>query len=279
MQADDRGFYIKNMPEEINRDGRDLLVALGYQLRRCPSVLSLGVRMNFADYSPEDRALIRNASKVYFPTIFFADALDAMGKKTFPSVQCYRHLGDKIKQTLLFRLLDVPMPETRLFYGRQRKTKILDHFDLPCVGKMPVGSSKGEGVFLIKTEDDLEAYLSKTRIAYIQQYIPMERDARVVILGKRIVHAYWKESAPGEFRTNVAKGGKILLDPVPEDILDLALDIAVRCNFDFVGLDMCEHQGKVFILEANMNFGTKGFKEAGINYRELLCNMVTSGEI
>jgi len=46
-----------------------------------------------------------------------------------------------------------------------------------------------------------------------------------------------------------------------------------------VGLDMCEYQGKILILEANMNFGTQGFKEAGINYKELLCNMVTSSEI
>jgi len=267
------------MPEEITLDGQDSLIALGYQLRRCPSVFSLGVRTNLADYSPEERALIQNASKVYFPTIFFADALDAMGKKTFPSVQCYRHLGDKIKQTLLFNLLNVPVPETRLFYGRQQEMKILDYFDFPCVGKMPIGFSRGEGVFLIEDRDDLEAYLSETRIAYIQQYMPMERDLRVVILGKRIVNAYWKESAPGEFRTNVAKGGRILLDPVPEDILNLALDVATRCNFDFVGLDMCEYQGKILILEANMNFGTKGFKEAGINYRELLCNMVTSGEI
>jgi ribosomal protein S6--L-glutamate ligase len=267
------------MPEEITQDDQAVRIALGYQLRRCPSVLSIGVRTNLADYSPEERALIQNAYKVYFPTIFFADALDAMGKKTFPSVQCYRHIGDKIKQTLLFDLLDVPTPETRLFYGKQQKLKIPDYFDFPCVGKMPIGSSKGEGVFLIKNKSDLEAYLSKTRIAYIQQYIPMERDIRVVVLGKRIVHAYWKESAPGEFRTNVARGGKILLDPVPEDILNLALDVAIRCSFDFVGLDLCEHQGKILILEANMNFGTQGFKEAGINYRELLCNMVTSGEI
>lgn len=272
-------FGVTKMLEEITQNDQVVRIALGYQLRRCPSVLSIGVRTNLADYSLEERALIQNAYKVYFPTIFFADALDAMGKKTFPSVQCYRHLGNKIKQTLLFNLLDVPTPETRLFYGIRQKMKILDYFDFPFVGKMPIGSSKGEGVFLIKNEDDLKAYLSMTRIAYIQQYIPMERDLRVVILGKRIVHAYWKESAPGEFRTNVAKGGRITFDPIPEDIMNLALDVAIRCNFDFVGLDMCEHQGEILILEANMNFGTQGFKEAGINYRELLCNMVTSCEI
>ncbi|MBW1718305.1 MAG: ATP-grasp domain-containing protein [Deltaproteobacteria bacterium] len=230
------------MPEKITHNDQAMRIALGYQLRRCPAVLSVGVRTNLADYSSEEKVLIQNASKVYFPTIFFADALDAMGKKTFPSVQCYRHLGNKIKQTLLFNLLDVPTPKTRLFYGKRQKLKIVDYFDFPCVGKMPIGSSKGEGVFLIKNENDLDAYLSKTRIAYIQQYIPIERDLRVVILGKSIVHAYWKESAPGEFRTNVAKGGRISLDPVPEDILNLALDVAIRCSFDFVGLDMCEHQ-------------------------------------
>jgi ribosomal protein S6--L-glutamate ligase len=267
------------MSEEINRYGQMMRIALGYQLSRCPLVFSIGLRTNLADYSPEERDLIQNASKIYFPTIFFADALHAMGKKTFPSVQCYRHLGNKLKQTLLFNLLDVATPETRLFYGKQRKIKILNYFDLPCIGKMPIGSSKGDGVFMISNESELEAYLNKTRIAYIQKYIPLKKDIRVVILGKRVVHAYWKESVPGEFRTNVAKGGRILLDPVPEEILEAGLDVAVRCGFDFVGLDICEHQGKILILEANMNFGTQGFRKAGINYRELLCNMVRSGEI
>ncbi len=267
------------MPEKTISDNKAPRIALGYQLRLCPSVRNLGIYTNPADYTPEDRALIRNASKVYYPTIFFAEALDAMGKKMFPSVQCYRHLGDKIKQTLLFNLLAVPIPQTRLFYGKAQKTKIPDYFDFPCVGKTPMYSSKGDGVYLIRNHGDLEEYLSKNRIAYIQQYIPIEKDIRVVILGKRIVHAYWKEAAPGEFRTNVAKGGRILLDPVPEEVLNLALDVAVRCNFDHVGIDLCQHEGNVFILEANMNFGTQGFKEAGIDYRRLLCDMVESGEI
>jgi ribosomal protein S6--L-glutamate ligase len=265
--------------KKANQKDQVLRIALGYQLSQCPSVRSIGLKTNLADYSPEEKALIQNASKIYFPTIFFADALDAMGKKIFPGIQCYRYLGNKIKQTLLFNLLDIPTPETRLFYGVQQKLKILDYFDFPCIGKMPIGSSRGEGVFLIKNKNDLDEYLCKANIAYIQQYIPLERDIRVVILGKRIVHAYWKESAPGEFRTNIAKGGKILFDPIPKDVLNLALDVSLKCDFDFVGLDICEHKDKILILEANMNFGTQGFREAGINYRELLCSLVNSNEI
>lgn len=267
------------MHEEATSDNRVGLVALGRQLRHCPSVRTLGVRPNLEDYPPEEMALIRGAAKIYYPTPFYADALDAMGKKTFPSVQCYRHLGDKIKQTLLFRLLGIHMPETRLFYGRDKRESILKVFDFPFVGKIARGSAKGDGVYLIQAPDELEAYLRKARIAYIQEYIPLRRDIRVVILGTRVVHAYWKEAKPGEFRTNVAKGGRILFDLVPEELLSLALDVAIRCGFDHVGLDICEHQGRFLFLEANMNFGTEGFHVAGVHYRNLLRDMVEAGEV
>ncbi len=269
------------MSEQITQDRQVLRIALAYHLSHCPAVLTLGVKTNLEDYSAKDRALIQNATKIYFPTLFYADALDAMGKEIFPSVQCYRYLGNKIRQTLLFDLLAIPMPETRIFYGQRQRQKqaIQDYFEFPCIGKVPVGSSRGEGVYLIKDQDDLEVYLSKVRIAYIQRYIPLEKDIRIVIVGKRIIHAYWKKSIPGEFRTNVARGGKVLLDPVPKEALDLALSVAVRCGFDHVGIDICQNQGKFLVLEANMNFGTHGFQEAGIDYRDLLCSMVRSNEI
>jgi ribosomal protein S6--L-glutamate ligase len=256
-----------------------LRIALAYHLSHCPAVLTLGVKTNLADYSPRERALIQNASKIYFPTVFYADALDAMGKEIFPSVQCYRYLGDKIRQMLLFNLLAIPMPETRIFYGKRQRESIRHYFGFPCVGKVPVGSSRGEGVYLIRNQDDLDAYLSKVRVAYIQQYIPLKRDMRIVIVGRRIIHAYWKKSSSGEFRTNVARGGKVLLDPVPKEALALALEVSIRCGFDHVGLDICENHGKFLVLEANMCFGTHGFEEAGIDYKALLCNMVRRNEI
>ncbi len=254
-------------------------IALAYHLSHCPAVLTLGVKTNLADYSLRDRSLIQNATKVYFPTVFYADALDAMGKEIFPSVQCYRYLGNKIRQMLLFNLLDIPMPETRIFYGNRQRDTIKDYFGFPCIGKVPVGSSRGEGVYLIRDQNELDLYLSRVRIAYIQQYIPIERDIRVVIVGRRIIHAYWKKSISGEFRTNVARGGKVLLDPVPREALALALNVAIRCRFDHVGLDICQDHDRFLILEANMNFGMHGFEEAGIDYKALLCDMVSSGEI
>jgi ribosomal protein S6--L-glutamate ligase len=254
-------------------------VALGAQLRGCAAVATIGVRPNLSDYEPWEMDLIEQASKIYFPTVLYADTLDAMGKKTFPNVHNYRHLGDKIKQTLLFQLLGVPMPRTRLYYGRHGMETILDEFDFPFIGKMPRGSARGEGVYLIKQRSDLHAYLSRTRVAYIQQYVPLRRDLRIVIIGKRIVLTYWKEAAPGEFRTNLAMGGTPHFDAVPDEALEFALEVAVKCSFDHVGLDLVQDDGRFLVLEGNMVFGREGFRAAGLDYRQTLMRMVKNGEI
>ena len=50
-----------------------------------------------------------------------------------------------------------------------------------------------------------------TDVAYIQTYLPIDRDIRVVVIGDKVVHSYWRVAPKGEFRTNVATGGHILL--------------------------------------------------------------------
>ena len=61
------------------------VVALEGHLRMCRNVLTLGVRTNFNDYGEHERELIRSADKIYYPSTFYADLFDAMGKPTFPS--------------------------------------------------------------------------------------------------------------------------------------------------------------------------------------------------
>jgi ribosomal protein S6--L-glutamate ligase len=175
------------------------VIALEARLRDCRNVRTLGVRTNFADYSPEEAALIRNARKIYYPTTFYADLFDAMGKKTFPSYHTYKCVQDKIMQTALFELQELPHPRTRVFYGTRQKKSISDYFKFPFIAKIPRGSAMGRGVFLIHDQHELEAYLEQTDAAYIQEYMPVDRDMRIVIIGHRLVHAYWRVAAQMNF--------------------------------------------------------------------------------
>lgn len=258
---------------------RKKAIALERRLRGCDNVITLGVRTNFSDYPPEEAELIRRADKIYYPTLFYADLFDAMGKKTFPSYHTYKCVQDKIKQTALFDMLNIPHPRTRIFYGRRWEAKVLDYFNYPFVGKIPRGSALGRGVFLIRNANELSAYADRTGIAYIQEYLPSDRDIRAVVIGDRVVHAYWRIAAPGEFRSNVGAGGVVCLDPVPKDALDLALHTARSCGWNDVGIDICRHGGRHFVLEANMKYGKEGFRRAGIDYIRLMENLIENGEI
>lgn len=259
-------------------DGR-YHIALEARLRNCRNVVTLGVRPNFSDYSPEEKALIRNADRIYYPSTFYADMFAAAGKSIFPSVHTYRFVQDKIKQSALFALIDIPTPKTRTFYGKRSCEKVLWHFDFPMVGKIPRGSALGRGVFLLNNEDDLKQYLALSRPAYIQEYLPVDRDMRILVIGGRVICAYWRVAHPGEFRTNLGQKGRICFDPVPADAAALALHTASACGWDDVGLDICLYDGGLFVLEANMKYGRQGLVEAGIDYSKMMEEMIENRQI
>ena len=263
----------------MTRSNPHKAIALESRLKGCTNVLTLGVRPNFSDYSLEEATLIRHAKKIYYPAAFYADLFDTMGINTFPSYHTYKCVQDKIKQTVLFNLLEIPHPVTRVFYGNQQKSTILNYFSFPFIAKVPRGSALGRGVYLIKNKDDLEIYLSRTKPAYIQKYLPIDRDIRVVVIVNRLVHAYWRIVPAGEFRSNVAVGATVSLDPVPEKALDLALYTARKCRWDDVGIDVCVHDGHYNVLEANMKYGREGFRKAGIDYLKLMETMIENDEI
>jgi ribosomal protein S6--L-glutamate ligase len=254
-------------------------IALGARLRGCQSVLTLGVRPNYSDYNDHEIELMRTASVIYYPSAYYAGLFDTVGIRTFPSYHTYAYVQDKIKQTTLFQLLGIPHPKTRFYFGPRQQEKIIDHFSFPFIAKVPRGSAMGRGVYLVKNLKELQRYLSEVNVAYIQSYLPIDRDMRVVVIGQRVVHSYWRVAPSGDFRNNVAVGGEILFDPLPNEALELALHTARSCRWDDVGIDICLVDGRFYVLEANMKYGIKGFQLAGIDYTRLMEQMILDGEI
>jgi len=255
------------------------VIALGSRLRKCPNVITLGIRPNFSDYSEMEAEQIQKAQKIYYPGTFYSELFDSIGKKTFPSYHTYKFVQDKIKQTALFNLTGIPHPKTRVYYGNLQKTKIMDLFHFPFIAKLPRGSAMGRGVFLIHNREELMHYCDITSVAYIQEFLQTDRDIRVVVIGKQIAHAYWRIAAQGEFRSNVSTGGEISLSQVPKEALNLARYVARTCGWDDVGIDIIAYQDEYYVLEANMKYGKEGFRKAGIDYISLMEQKIKSGEI
>ncbi|MFC1837722.1 RimK family alpha-L-glutamate ligase, partial [Thermodesulfobacteriota bacterium] len=123
-------------------------VALGSRLLGVPEVLTLGVKPNFLDYSPEERQKIHDAECILYPSLNYAQYFTTMGKKIFPSLETYLYAGQKMKQTILFNMLSIPHPRTKIYLKRQFGL-IENEFAFPFIAKIPRASSRGRGVFKI----------------------------------------------------------------------------------------------------------------------------------
>ncbi len=269
--------FLKEAPLDVEQT-KVKKIALGKRLRHSPLVQTLGVRPNIEDYSETELDLLRSADTVYYPSSLYEDVFLALGKRVFPA-NYYRYMGDKIKQTELFTLLEIPHPRTRIYESSHEEHRILADFSFPFIAKIPRGSSKGRGVFLIQSQVDLQRYLKECAVAYIQEYLPIDRDLRVVLVGAKVVHGYWRIAGPGEFRSNVSLGGRISFQDIPDSALRFAEQVARLCKFDEAGLDICICKGNYLVLEANMVYGLKGFSAAGLDIYQLLTQCVTEGGI
>jgi len=256
----------------------DRFIALGSRLKGVPEVRTLGVRPNFLDYSANERALILDAKIILYPTLNYAQFLTTMRKRIFPSLETYLYADEKIKQTTLFYMLGIPHPRTRIYY-RLHHQVIREKFLFPFVGKLPRRSAQGRGVFKINNSEDLQRYLKLTKVAYIQEYLPHDRDLRVILINYRPVLSYWRVSAPQEFRANLLQGGKISFSHIPLDGITLARESAMKCKFDDVGMDLIQYSGKWYIIEANMKYGRKGLKMKGMDLKEIIRQKLLSGEL
>ena len=259
--------------------GKPKKIALENRLRHCKNITTLGLYTNLSDYKDWQLDLIRAADVIYYPTAFYADIFDTVGKRTFPSYHTYKFAQDKIKQTALFDLLEIPHPRTRIFYGNRQKATILDHFSFPFIGKIPRGSALGRGVYLIRNTTELAEYLQLGGPAYIQEYLPVSRDLRVVVIGTHPVHAYWRIAKDKEFRTNVSQGATISFDDIPQEGIDFAIRVAKICHLDDIGLDLYHYKGQFGVFEINLKYGKQGFKRAGMNYYDMMDALIEDGKI
>lgn len=260
------------------RRNRAHFVALGSRMRGVPEVLTLGVKPNFHDYGDHENALIMEAPIILYPTRNYAQFFTTLGKALFPSLETHLYADEKIKQSTLFYVLNVPHPRTRFYYHLHHK-EILKDFGFPFVAKLPRASSRGRGVFRIDSPRELEQYLRMTSVAYIQEYLPHDRDLRVVLINYEPILSYWRCKPAGDFRTNLYQGGTIDFEHIPGEAVELARRTARECRFNDVGLDLIPHGGKWYVMEANMHYGRKGLKMRGMNLKQILREKLLSGEL
>tara|TARA_B100000678_G_scaffold282121_1_gene280670 strand:- start:1941 stop:2720 length:780 start_codon:yes stop_codon:yes gene_type:complete len=219
-----------------------------------------GARYIKPEHMNDHRQALADADALLFPEYWQINALAyGLNPRVFPSLPSY-HLGhDKIEQTRAFQACcPEATPDTAILgVNSDAIHQVEARFGYPFVVKR-VRSSMGEGVRLIRSREALIDHLSSENLLYAQRYLPIERDLRIVVVGRRVLAAYWRESPLGDFRTNVARGGEIRHDPVPASAVELATTLAQRLGIDHAGFDIAMVDDAPMVLEFNRLFGNQG---------------------
>ncbi len=219
---------------------------------------------------------LRQADWVLFPEYWQVNALvHGLKCRIFPSVASYRIGHDKVEMTRAFQTVAPDHTPWTLIEanGPEERQQVWEAMSLPFVAKRPK-ASMGEGVWLIETREDWRRYCEGADVLYAQEYLPIDRDVRVVVVGNRVVTAYWRTQADQGFYNNVARGGRIDTSPVPAAATELALRLARELGVDHAGFDIALVDGYPFVLEFNRLFGNQGLagghdlREAILSYLE-----------
>ena len=207
------------------------------------------------------------ADGILFPQYWQINALlYGLKKRIFPSPASYYIGHDKIEMTRCFQVLSPDnVPWTLIDANTPvAAERVWEQMPLPFVAKIPK-SSMGNGVFLIENQADWQRYLAQTTVIYAQEYLPIDRDLRIVWVGDQIVGGYWRIQAEQGFYNNVAKGGQVETGILPPEACALVEKLALGLGIDHGGFDIAMVGHHPYIFEFNRIFGNQGLK--GMQHR------------
>lgn len=216
---------------------------------------------------------IQQADGILFAEYWQLNTLvHALKKRIFPSLSTYMIGHDKVEMSRCFLALEpAHVPHTEILANTPTNADwAWEQMLLPFVAKFP-RASMGHGVFLIETQRQWRDYLDRTPVIYVQEYLPIDRDLRIVWVGKKVLGGYWRLQAEKGFYNNVAQGGAIVEGLIPPAALALVARLALALNIDHGGFDIAMVGDHPYIFEFNRIFGNQGLAgKQGVIDQEIL---------
>jgi ribosomal protein S6--L-glutamate ligase len=210
-----------------------------------------------AGESAVDLASLRPGHDLYVlkssaePALCFASALHVSGANILNPYPTVAAMKDKVVTAKILQEAGVPAPESFIAADAAQLASFLD--DGPLVVKPYWAGSKGRGVSVIHSREQLSEVSSEGGIIYAQRYHqPDGRDHKLYCIGEEVlgVMRVWPA------RTYEDKLGQ------PFAVSDEMRDIALRCGRAFgvevFGVDVILSNGSPYVVDVNSFPGFKG---------------------
>ena len=159
-----------------------------------------------------------------------------------------------------YKANNIAMPKTLNLFSRDRD--LLQKY-VEFLGGFPIiikslGGSHGVGVMKIDSFSSLFSvvdYLlvSQKKAKFIlREYIDIEKSARLIVLGDKVVDSIEYAAPSGDFRTNVGKKLSVSKKTFSDDVQNTAIKGVNARGFEFGGVDiLIDRNGEHYLIEAN----------------------------
>lgn len=194
------------------------------------------------------------------------------------SMVCWPHFS-KVIQHVLFSRNKLPVVGSWHVARPQALSNV--ELSFPLIVKKSL-SSMGAGVFRVQNLEELDNKIKQYGAGnlLIQEYIPINEDYRVMILGGKSVGLIRRKLVPGSYLTNISAGGKAKAMILTREFSDLGEKVSRVCNLDHCGVDLIrDKRGELRVLEVNRHPQFKGFEKAtGINVAGKIVEYLIQGK-
>lgn len=175
---------------------------------------------------------------------------------------------DKLRSLQLLSRKGIGMPTTAFAHSSKDINGIITEVGgAPLVIKLLEGT-QGQGVVLAETkkaaESVLQAFMKLNADILVQEYIKEAggSDIRCLVVGEKVIAAMQRQGPPGEFRSNLHRGGKASLIKLSPGERKTAARAAKVMGLNVCGVDLLRSDSGPLVMEVNSSPGLRGIEMA-----------------
>lgn len=238
----------------------------------------LGYEANMIDAKDIAISTDNNISSNYFNIIlqrcishyrglYITACFEFLNKHVINSYFTSEICGNKLLTSLYLKKNNVPTPKTYFTFSPEMASELAKKVGYPLVLKPLIGSW-GRMVIPIKDEDTLEWLIEMreesqnplNRIYYLQEYVERPpRDIRAIVVGDQVIAAIYRYAAEGEWRTNIARGGRAEACEISKELEDICIKASKAVGGGVLGVDLMEdNKNGLVVHEINNTVEFKG---------------------
>jgi ribosomal protein S6--L-glutamate ligase len=203
---------------------------------------------------------------------FFGTAVvrqfEMLGVYCLNESQAIARSRDKLRCLQLLSRHDIGMPPT--VYTRQADhiADCIDRVEGPPVVVKLLQGTQGIGVVLAESaraaESVIEAFHGLEQNILIQKFIREAKgaDFRALVVGRRVAAAMKRKATPGEFRSNLHRGGSAKKVRLRAEYRRTALAAARVLGLRMAGVDLIRSDEGPMVMEVNSSPGLEGIENA-----------------